>query len=276
MNSIFEFIKDEFQVDGKKFSQLNPKEKEAFLKYQIPIIDLDISNDDPEIIEIFQRLNRTFYALSAIEKLSTEYAPSEFMLTAKFLVNEVQFDHDEELQQDLPLQFDPSIPKSFIDWASNKKVKSFNRLILEESIFTPYEISRQVHLMYALNIMATLKVDFFNRNEAVNRLLDEFAESFAEKDEMLAKLERASAKFLKLKLKRKSYWLNKANAFSLICLFAREIDKVEKIDDKIIKEKLDSFEQNIPEDFRLAAKEAVNNKRERLIRNQYLTKLILT
>ena len=59
MNTIFEYVKGEFKVDNKFFDDLDVKEKETFLKYQIPIIDLDIDNNDPEIIEIFQRLNRT-------------------------------------------------------------------------------------------------------------------------------------------------------------------------------------------------------------------------
>ena len=80
MSTIKEFIEDKFSVDGSKYSQLSPIEKEIFLKYEIAIIDLDLQQEDPQIIEIFKRLNRTFYALSMIEKLSTEYRSSEFML----------------------------------------------------------------------------------------------------------------------------------------------------------------------------------------------------
>ncbi len=277
MNSIFEYIKDEFQVEGKYFHELDPKDKEAFLKYQIPIIDLDINNEDPEIVEIFKRLNRTFYALSAIEKLSTEYAPSEFMLLAKLLINEVKFlnaDND-DLFTDLPLQFDPSIPRSFIDWATNKKVKQFNKLVLDEGIFTSYELSRQVHLMFTLNVISTIMEDYFNRNEVTTRLLEEYSEIFVEKDHILNLLERAASKFLKLKLKKKSYWLNKANSFSLICLFAKNIDNIEKLDEKLINERLSAFELKLPEEYRLSAKEAVNNKRERLIRNDFLREVII-
>lgn len=277
MNSIFEYIKDEFYVDGKCFSELDPKDKEVFLKYQIPIIDLDIDNEDPEIVEIFKRLNRTFYALSAIEKLSTEYAPSEFMLLAKFLINEVKFlnPDSEDIMADLPLQYDPSIPRSFIDWTSNKKVKYFNKLILDDGIFTSYELSRQVHLMFTLNVISTIKEDFFNRNEVTTRLLEQYSEIFTDKDQILNLIERSASKFIKLKFKKKSYWLNKANSFSILCLFAKNIDNVEILDERLIMERLDAFELSLPEDYRLSAKEAVNNKRERLIRNDYLKKVIL-
>lgn len=276
MNAIIEYVKGEFKVEGKTFGELDPNIKEAFLKYQVPIIDLDINNDAPEIIEIFQRLNRTFYSLSAIEKLSTEYAPSEFMLLAKLLTNEIKFNKDDEDDDiDIPLQFDPTIPNSFIEWSKSVKVKHYNELILNEGIFTPYELTRQVHLMFTLNILATFTGDFYNRNEFVTRYLNEYSESYEKKNLALECLERAANKILKLKLKKKSYWLNKANAFSLISLFAKNIDVVEKLDEKSLKEKLDNFENNTPADYKLAAKEAVNNKRERLLRNQYLKSILL-
>ena len=51
---------------------------------------------------------------------------------------------------------DPNITPEFTEWAGHQKVDSYFRLLLESSIFTKYEISRQVHLMFTLNIMATL------------------------------------------------------------------------------------------------------------------------
>ena len=274
MNAIHEYLKDSFKVDNRYFSELNPKEKEAFLKYQIPIIDLDIDNEDPEIIEIFQRLNRTFYALSGIEKLSTEFAASEFMLLAKFLTKEFKLNNNDE-EDYLPLQIDPTIPSSFIEWASDKKIRYIDKLLIEEGIFTTYELTRQVHLTFTLNLMSTYISDFYNRNDFINRHLEEFAETFQRKDEVFEILELASNKYIKLKLKKKSYWYNKANAFSIVCLFIKNWDRVKDLDEKDIKQKLETFEQQIPSDYQIAAKEGVNNKQERLIRNKHLTTLIL-
>lgn len=275
MNSIMEFVSNKLKVDNRLFEELNIAEKTAFFKYQVPIIDLDIDNDDPEVIEIFKRLNRTFYSLSAIEKLSTEYAPSEFMLLAKLLSKEIKFTDDDDDEPIKPHQYDPSLPTSFVEWAKLKKVKHYNKLILDEGVFTPYELTRQVHLMFTLNSMSTFIGGFYNRNEFVVRYLNDFAESFQKKDSLLETFEKASNKILKLKLKKKSYWLNKANLFSLLCLFNKEIDRIEAIDDKTIKEKLEFFELKLPADYQLAAKEAVNNKRERLLRNTYLEKILL-
>lgn len=275
MNAIHEYLKNDFKVDNKNFSELDPKEKEAFLKYQVPIIDLDIDNEDPEIIEIFQRLNRTFYALSGIEKLATEYAASEFMLLAKFLAKEFKINNNNDDEDFLPLQIDPNIPKSFIEWATNKKIKFIDKLLLEEGVFTAYELTRQVHLTFVLNLISTYISDFYNRNDFINRHLEEFSEAFDKKDEVFSILEMASSKFIKLKLKKKSYWYNKANAFSIMCLFIKNWDRIEAIDEKEIKLKLENFEQQLPQDYQISAKEGVNNKQERLIRNRHLETLIL-
>ena len=273
MNAISEYLKDQFKVDNKLFSELEPKIKELFLKYQVPIIDLDLDNNDPEIIEIFQRLNRTFYALSGIEKISTEYASSEFILFAKYLINEIKFDNDEE--EEYPLQFDPNIPVSFVEWTKSNKVKYFNKLILEEGIFSPYELTRQIHLNFTLNIISTYINDFYNRNDFIDKNLESYSELFPEKDYVFKILEEAANKFIKIKFKKKSYWLNKANSFSIIVLFAKNWDKVEKIDDKLIKERLESFENQLPEEYKISAKEGVNNKKERLTRNKFLSEIIL-
>lgn len=273
MSSIIEYLNDWFKVDGNFFSKLDPTEKEIFLKYQIPIIDLDINNEDPEIIEIFQRLNRTFYALSWIEKLSTEYAASEFMLLAKFLIWDFKLLWDDD---ELPLQLDPTIPASFNEWSSSKKVKNYDKLFAEEDIFTSYEISRQVHLMFTLNLMSTHMVWFYNRNDFVDKHLLEFAEVFLQKDNLFSLMDAVAWKFLKLKLKKKSYWLNKANSFSLLSFFMKNWEWVSILSEADIKSRLELFESNIPDDYRIAAKEWVNNKQERLLRNQKLESIFLT
>src|ERR1035437_2796404 len=221
MNSIIQFIDGDFSVDGKYFNDLNRLEKDSFLTYEIAIIELQLEGDNPEIKEIFQRLNRTFYSLTNIEKLSTEYAPSEIMLVAKLI--------SKEIEPKLPKEhyIDPNIPESFIIWAMKEKVSDFNKLILEGNIFSAYEVSRKVPLMIILNIIEN------------------------------------------------SYWVTKANFFSIIIFLYQNYDIVHKRDPLEIKEKLDQFEKELPNEYQLAAKEAVNNKKERIIRDKHLRRLIL-
>jgi hypothetical protein len=275
MNSICEYIEGKFAVDGKTYQELESNEKEGFLKYEIAIIDLDLADNDAKIVEIFQRLNRTFYALSDIEKMATEFASSEFMLVAKLLCGELPEDDDgDDNVGGTAHKDDPNITKEFIDWANTREVSSFRELVLERPIFTKYEVSRNVHLRFTLNIMATQLVGYYNRNEPVKELLDLNAQSFPRRDEITSTLDNAAEIFLKFKFKPSSFWFSKSNAFSLLSLIAERYAELKDVDIKKIKTGLDSFAETPPEDYSLAAKEAVNNKRERQLRRDKLNAII--
>lgn len=272
MSTIVDYVTSKVSVDGKYFNQLEPEIREQILKYQIPIIDLDINNEAPEIKEIFQRLNRTFYSLNTIEKLSSEYASSEFMLFAKHLTGEIVFRSDEE--EEPPLFIDPTIPQDFIDWANSNEVTYFRKLIVEGHVFTPYEISRQTHLMYALNLLATHLGGFYARNELATRYLDEYKEVLECKDDLLINYENTAKFILSLGLSDTSYWFNKANMFSLFSYLSKNQELIASANIEAVKDKLDLFEANTPDDYQLAAKEAVNNRQQRLLRNSYIEKIL--
>jgi len=273
MSTIVEYVNNKIKVDGKFFNELPPEEREEVLKYQTPIIDLDIHNEAPEIKEIFQRLNRTFYSLNSIEKLSSEYASSEFMLFAKHLTGEITFKIDDE-DEDMALLIDPTIPSEFIEWANSNNVSSFSTLLVEGPVFTPYEISRQTHLMYALNLLATHIGGFYGRNELAIRYLDEYKEVLNNKNEILNAFESTASFILKLELEDTSYWFNKANMFSLFLYFSRNQSLMDSAKISEYKSKLIDFETNIPADYQLAAKEAVNNRQQRLLRNSHIEKIL--
>jgi hypothetical protein len=275
MSTIVEFVTDKFSIDGSFFSDLLPETREEILKYQVPIIDLDINNESPEIKEIFQRLNRTFYSLNSIERLSTEYASSEFMLLAKHLTGEIDFhEHDELDDEPMPLQVDPTIPLDFIDWAKHNEVLYFNKLIVEGGVFSPYEISRQIHLMYTLNLLATHLGGYYARNELAAQYLNDYKENFDKKSEILESFERVSEFILKLEFVHGSYWFNKANMFSLFTFLSKNSELLHEENLAIFKENLINFEQNIPNEYQISAKEGVNNRKERLTRESYLKNLL--
>jgi len=275
VNAIMNFVDDKMNVDGLLYSELDTVRKEEFLNYEISVVDLKLTNDSPDVVELFKRLNRTFYSLSTIERLSTEYAPSELMLLAKFAIDEIET-IDEDGQTSMPAQqFDPNTPKSFVDWMETKKVVYFNELILNGAVFSPFELTRQVPLMFVLNVICTHLKGFYNRNDQVIPCLEEFKENLSERDGILARLE-ASAKFvLGLKLKDKSMWLNKANLFSLLSFAMKNHDNLKKIGSVEVRKRLSAFEKGVPKDYSLAARESVNNKRERVIRNKHLEKMLL-
>lgn len=270
-NAIVKYIENKFEADGRFFKDLTDNEKSDFLKYEIAVIELDIENDDPKVQEIFQRINRTSNSLSIIEKMASEYSTAEYMLVAKLLANEIELDF-ENSQDDF--REDPNIPKDFFIWAKKKKVNKFQHLITEKNIFTTRDIARKVHLMHILNIMSTILTDFFNRNERTTALLNDYGINFYDKDQIIEVLEKTADTILKLKLKQKSIWYNKSNSFSLIIGIAKLGQDAEQLNLETLKSNLETFELDIPGDFKLASTEGVNNKKERETRNSYITKIL--
>jgi hypothetical protein len=270
MNAIQEYLSDDLKVDGGIFSELTPVEKEQFLKYEVPVIDLDLAEDDPQIIDVFTRLNRTFYSLSKIEKLSTEYAPSEFMFVAKLLTNQLSLAAESED----PLKKDPNVPEELYDWAANQEVANYQHWLLETGVFSPYESSRKAPLMFTLNLMATSIGGFFNRNDLSESYLESYKEGFTKKTTLVKNFEKIAKFLVELDLPVDSYWFNKANAFSLFALLASNSGKLRTINKAQLKLRLTTFEQRVPVKYSLAAKEAVNNVRERSIRDEYISKIV--
>ncbi|WP_331691795.1 DUF262 domain-containing protein [Pseudomonas sp. ZY71] len=265
-DAIVNFIADKLEVEGAKYSDLPEKQKSEFLKYEIAVIELDLENDDPKVQEIFQRINRTSNSLTSIEKLASQYSTSDFMLVAKFLSDHISLDRKEEDD----FREDPNVPEEFYLWANSKNIKNFSKLVNEKGVFNSHEIARKTNLMHVLNIISAVIGGFSNRNEKAIQHLDDYATSFNERDVVVDALERAADFILKVGFRGKSYWLNKANFFSLVIAVVSLQEQGVILDPSKVKLILESFERTLPEDYRLAATEAVNSTRARQLRNKYL------
>ncbi len=264
LNTIRQFIDDEIRVEGRLFSEFEQQKKENLLKYDVAIIELEIRDSDPRLKDIFQRLNRTFYALSQIEKLSTEYASSEFMLTAKLLADELFVSQElEEAYRNL--EIDPNISERFLRWAKNQSCQNFHKFIFESQIFTSYETSRLVHLMFILNLVSTITFGFYNRNDKVREYLEQFGDNFADKQHIVDLFDDAAEIYNSLVVDRDSIWRNKSNAFTLFVLIASEVDAFASVDKERLILALLSFAADLNPAYALAAREGVNNKKSVLI-----------
>ncbi|WP_462194143.1 DUF262 domain-containing protein, partial [Acinetobacter baumannii] len=173
-NAIIEFIDNRFSVSDKFFRDLDDIERTNFLKYEIAVIELDLENDDPQVQEIFQRINRTANSLRGIEKQASQYATSDFMLTAKLLSDQI----DLTAENNEYFKEDPRIPSDYYDWAKQQKVTRSQDLFTSNNLFTPLEISRKNHLSYVLNLIASIEGGIFHRNEKTNEYLELYSENF--------------------------------------------------------------------------------------------------
>lgn len=270
-NAIAGFINGEFEVGGRKYNDLTDREKSEFLKYEIAVIELDLENNDPKVQEIFQRINRTSNSLTTIEKLASQYSASEYMLAAKLLSDQIDLDRS----QDDDLREDPNIPEEFFAWARKKNVKNFSKLLNDKGVFNTHEIARKANLMHTLNLMTTTLGGFFNRNDKSTEQLENYALSFPNRDQVIDDLESAAEFVVKMGFKGKSYWLNKANVFSLLVATDSLMKQGVKLDQAACKNALDEFEKNLADEYKLAATEGVNSTRARQLRHKYLTDILL-
>lgn len=269
-DAIISFINGDFDVDGQTYDALPEEKKAEFLKYEVAVIELDLENNDPKVQDIFQRINRTSNSLTSIEKLASAYSTSEFMLVAKLLSDQIDLNRagGDEFKED------PNIPEEFFVWARKVSVRNFQRIINEKGVFQPREIARKANLMHALNVMSTCIGGFYNRNERATEHLDDFATDFPGKDVLVAELDKAAGVLLKLGLRAKSYWLNKANLFSLLVAVVHHHRAGNEVDVNSFAKKLAGFEKDIPADYKLAASESVNATKARQLRNDYIVQML--
>lgn len=296
LSAIREFASDGFAVNGRLFSQLANEEKTAFIKYEVPVIDFDLDAGDARLKDVFKRLNRTFYSLSAIERIATEYSASEFLLLARVLCGDISVGEaaDEELQaldvfaEDLQPQEtdaqeaanaflrDPGISEEKWNGLLERLGGDFANLMLNQEVFSPYEYQRKVPLMFVLNVMATIMGGYFGRNSKVKEFLERYSDSFEQGDAIFQLLNSVAQTIIQLDLPEKSMWWNKANFFSMVCelAFLDEGDRG-RISGHETKSALMAFEDETPRDFQIAAREAVNNRPERVLRGEHFKNLLV-
>lgn len=264
-DAIESFIDGDYKVDGRFFSEFTEAEKTTFFKYEIPVCEIDILNTDTQVLDMFKRINRTSNSLTNIEKMASEFGATYFMLVSRLLADQI------EIKDDIPeddLTIDPNIPPDFIEWAKSIDIKYVCKLLTDERIFSKRDVSRKVNIQYTLNLMSTYIDGFYNRNDKIEDNLNIYADEFEIKDLLVNNFELTSEVFLGLDLNDKSPWYNKANFFSIFIYISNLISKGIEIHPEILKTRLENFEFS-PE-YKIAAKEGVNNLKERQLRDRLI------
>ncbi len=286
LNAIREYVAGAFDVDGKKFADLTKDEKESFLKYEVAVIDFDLDAGDDKLKEVFKRLNRTYYSLSAIEKIATEYSGSEFLLVARVLSGEIKNEVlDQEVDIDLdddevnvPVQEnqfgrDPAINEEMWDWLLERADGGFSKLVSSDLIFTNYEAQRKVPLMFVLNLQCTMMSGYFNRNSKIKEYLERYNENFDKSGDIISKFNEIAETIVSIDLPSQSMWWNKANFFTMVAELA--LWGTQGVVPGDARNSLLAFEADLPRDYVQAARDAVNNRAERLLRGRHFRRLVL-
>lgn len=263
------------KVAIKKFSELSPEEKTMFLNYEVSVRYLKGVSKD-QIREIFQRINKTDYALNATERVNAQWGDSEFVCFAKQLI-EPEFDSD-----NVQFRIDDVLRKKFINFFHGEEE--------EDGVFTANDMSRMLALQYMMSLLATMDCqEYFNRNDKIHSYIEGYNESFAQASELKDRLLNIVDFVQKLSIKRNSRWYNKANLFTLFV----ELDKVDLstidpdkfsalLQDLDMRATMDEFglldadKQLTTEEVKYLgfAREGVNQKPAREYRGDFLRKII--
>lgn len=263
------------KIPIKKFSELTISEKEEFLSYEVSIRYLKNASE-AQITDIFQRINRTEYALNKTERVNAQWGDSELVCFAKQII-ELDLDINTEI---INYNISKSNRKYYLDFFHTKN-----------KIFTENDINRMLSLQFMLTLIVTIcEESYFNRNLKVQPYIEQQFEEFQGASEVDSRL-LSVLKFIdKFKFDSSSYWFNKANIFTLII----ELYKYDlaSIDIKKLKTSLENLENDnskylialrqktssgipkVNEKYIEFSREGVNSKVARDYRGKLINKMI--
>ncbi|MHC8315727.1 DUF262 domain-containing protein [Pseudomonas sp. LB3P31] len=157
------------------YDELAEEDQVRFLEYKVVVRDLGNMSIE-QIKQVFQRINSTSYGLNAMEIHNARYG-GEFKKAAETFA---QFEF-------------------------------FN----DYRIFTSTDVKRMNDTMYCASLLATVMSTYFNRDNEVEAFLDQFNESFPNKDQILHNTQVVLSFIDRLNFPPKSRIYKKADFFTL-------------------------------------------------------------
>jgi hypothetical protein len=171
------------------YRELTEERKIAFLEYEVVIRDLG-NLPIPEILEVFKRINSTNYALNAME------------------VHNARFDG------------------AFKQFGEELAEHPFFE---QSNFFRTTEVRRMGDLRFCLTLIITLISGYFNRDDLLEKYLENYNEEFEQKDAVEKEFNAVAGFILRCNFDPKSRAWKKADLFSLFieihrALFKRKVN----------------------------------------------------
>lgn len=252
------------------FADLSTEKKEDFLNYEVSVRYLKNASED-QIKEIFQRINRTDYALNRMERFHAIWGDSELVCLAKQITEKVL-----EINIDV---LDYKVPPADRDWLVQFFVTGDDE---NDGLFSEAEVNRMLGLQYILVLLVTMiRGEYFHRNSYIEDAVKSYNEKVPDAAILISRLVDTTKFIASLELSPDSFWINLSSLLTMIV----EISKYDKtkIDQKEFQVKLQSLEASVKTDvlkepgaaqYYLLTREAVNAKKSREQRSVYLSKVI--
>lgn len=297
LESIFEFLENKYEYNGKKFIDFNDDEKKKILNYNITLIQMYVDPDDTtKIKEIFKRLNKNAYNLNKMEKQSTQLVEYDYMIIAKIVSGIVQFENiesyleeihdlfaDDEDADEAEIKEYSEIGEEVEDIPDEVKVickwdniKYINYLLTSDIVFSAYDRQRQVALQYFLNVFTCiLKEEMINRNVSEKTIISLSETPKSIMGEKLVECNNACEKLIDVYEDVDAFWKNKTSFFTLCYVLTVTKCKRETAE---ISDLLDAFQKSNSEEWQQyyeASNQGVNDKKVRETRVEILKHILM-
>lgn len=231
LSSIVDYIqrKGDFLIQNriKNFDDLSIDEKKEFLNYLITVKDLkDIG--EPNIKEVFKRINSTNYQLNSNEILNAQFGGGEFAIFCKQISD----------KDYLPTEIQTNI---LIEPTLKNQINNFFE---KNNVFSDNDIKRMFDSQYIMLISSTiLEGNYFGRSTKINHYLEKYNDEFSCFEDILHKLSNSISIIEEFKFSTGSYWFNKANLFTLLIEFLNL--KKDEVDINSLELKLIDLENKV-------------------------------
>lgn len=252
------------------FQDLTNEQKEDFLNYEVSVRYLKNATED-QIKEIFQRINRTDYALNRMERFHAIWGDSELVCLAKQITEK-----DLEINLEvLDYKVDP-VDRAWL-------VKFFVTGDDEaEGLFSEAEVNRMLGLQYVLVLLVTMiRGEYFHRNSYIEDSVKSYNEKVPDAALLISRLVETTKFISELGLSPESFWINQSSLLTMIVEVAKydptKIDKIQFATELTALEaalKAGKPEPLEASEYYLLTREAVNAKKSREIRAAFLSKII--
>lgn len=305
LESISQFLKNKIMYKGYTFGKLNDEDKSKFLNFSLPVVQMyvNVDTDLPRVQEIFKRLNKNSYNLNEIEKSLSQYIEFDFINICKILCSYIELNEtndfdieDDSVDTDESLEPGEIVIKSdynelsfindyVLDYFSGIDISEIKKVFSDDRFFTAHEQNRQKSIQHLINIFGSLlEKDHIGRN--VNgKEYEKYSDKEFVKENifpLIPVLNESCKNFLKLydlfeeeEIKElKKFWFSKSNLYTLIIFFTK--NQITDINN--FKDIFYNFSKNgkYKEDFdlyRFACQEAVNTKKNRVLREEKINKI---
>lgn len=252
------------------FKDLSTGEKEDFLNYEVSVRYLKNATEE-QIKEIFQRINRTDYALNRMERFHAIWGDSELVCLAKQIT-------EKELEINVDV-LDYRVDPADRDWLVKFFVTGDDE---NEGLFSEAEVNRMLGLQYVLVLLVTMiRGEYFHRNSYIEDAVKSYNEKVPNAALIISHLVETTKFISELGLPPESFWINQSSLLTMIVEISKyDPTKLDKVD---LARTLVSIEQAVKSgegadpkarEYYLLTREAVNAKKSRETRSAYLAALL--